>query len=97
MQILLKSMRHKYIRQQILIGMILTVTHTTIEQHQHQSRVVIQNDLSDISNYQNVIIAHPIWWGIPPRLIATLIDTLDLNGKKVATCATSGGTGYFRS
>ncbi|WP_311318153.1 flavodoxin [Lactobacillus amylovorus] len=77
--------------------MILTVTHTTIEQHQHQSRVVIQNDLSDISNYQNVIIAHPIWWGIPPRLIATLIDTLDLNGKKVATCATSGGTGYFRS
>lgn len=63
-------------------------SHTTIEQHQHQSRVVIQNDLPDISNYQNVIIAHPIWWGIPPRLIATLIDTLDLNGKKVATCAT---------
>jgi hypothetical protein len=70
---------------------------TTIEQHQHQSRVAIKNDLPDINSYENVIIAHPIWWAIPPRLIATLIDTLDLNDKNVATCATSGGTDYSRS
>lgn len=70
---------------------------TTIEQQQHQSRVAIKNDLPDISSYDNIIIAHPIWWAIPPRLIATLIDTLDLNRKNVATGATSGGTNYSRS
>lgn len=70
---------------------------TTIEQHQHQSRVAIKNDLPDISAYQNVIIAHPIWWAIPPRLIATLIDTIDLNGKNLATCLTSDMTGYSRA
>ncbi len=70
---------------------------TSIEQHQHNSRVEINDDLPDISNYDNVIIGHPIWWGIPPRLITTVIDKLDLNGKNLASFATSGGSGYERS
>lgn len=70
---------------------------TSIEQHQHNSRVEINDDLPDISNYDNVIIGHPIWWGIPPRLITTAIDKLDLNGKNLASFATSGGSGYERS
>ena len=45
---------------------------TSIEQHQHNSRVEINDDLSDISNYDNIIIGHPIWWGIPPCLILTV-------------------------
>ena len=70
---------------------------TSIEQHQHNSRVEINDDLPDISNYDNVIIGHPIWWSIPPRLITTAIDKLDLNGKNLASFATSGGSGYERS
>lgn len=70
---------------------------TSIEQHQHNSRVEINDDLPDISNYDNVIIGHPIWWGIPPRLITTAIDKLDLNNKNLASFATSGGSGYERS
>lgn len=69
---------------------------TSIEQHQHNSRVEINDDLPDISNYDNVIIGHPIWWGIPPRLITTVIDKIDLNGKNLASFATSGGSGYER-
>lgn len=72
-------------------------TRATVEQHQHNSRVAIKDDLPDMSNYDNVIIGHPIWWGIPPRLIASLIDYLDLNGKTVALFATSGGSNYDRS
>ena len=69
----------------------------SIEQHQHNSRVEINDDLPDISNYNNVIIGHPIWWGIPPCLITTAIDKLDLNGKNLTSFATSGGSGYKRS
>lgn len=70
---------------------------TTIEQHQHDSRVDIKDDLPDLSGYTNVIIGHPIWWGIPPRLISATIDHLDLNGKNLALFATSGGSNYDRS
>ena len=70
---------------------------TSIEQHQHNSRVEINDDLPDISEYENIIIGHPIWWGIPPRMITTVIDKLALNGKNIALFATSGGSGYERS
>lgn len=69
----------------------------TVEQHEHDSRVTVKDDFPDLSGYDNVIIAHPIWWGIPPRMISDVIDKLDLNGKKLASFATSGGSGYSRS
>ena len=50
-------------------------TRATVEQKQeHDGRVPIKDDLPSLDNYDNVIIGHPIWWGIPPRLIATTID-----------------------
>lgn len=70
---------------------------TSIEQHGHDSRVAIKDDLPDISSYENILIGHPIWWAIPPRLIAATIDALPLNGKHLATFATSGGTNYANS
>lgn len=70
---------------------------TSIEQHQHNSRVAVKDDLPDITAYDNIVIGHPIWWAIPPRMIADLVDKLDLNGKNLAMFATSGGTNYDRS
>lgn len=70
---------------------------TSIEQHEHISRVAIVEDLPDISNYDNIIIGHPIWWGIPPRLIAQTIDDLPLSNKTLASFGTSGGSTYERS
>ena len=70
---------------------------TSIEQHQHDSRVAVKDDLPDIQSYDNIVIGHPIWWAIPPRMIADVIDKLDLNGKNLAMFATSGGTSYDRS
>lgn len=70
---------------------------TSVEQHQHDSRVEVKDDFPDLANYDNVIVAHPIWWGIPPRMISDVIDKLDLNGKNLAGFATSGGSDYSRS
>jgi flavodoxin len=73
-------------------------TRATVEQKQeHDGRVPIKDDLPDVAQYDNVIIGHPIWWGIPPRLIATTIDKLDLNGKVLATFGTSSSSSYDRS
>ena len=73
-------------------------TRDTVEQKQeHDGRVPIKDDLPDMAQYDNVIIGHPIWWGIPPRLIAATIDKLDLNGKVLATFGTSSSSGYDRS
>ena len=55
------------------------------------------DDFPDLSQYENVLIGHPIWWGIPPRMIASVIDDLDLNGKNLTGFATSGGSTYGRS
>lgn len=73
-------------------------TRATVEQKQeHDGRVPIKDDLPDMAQYDNVIIGHPIWWGIPPRLIAATIDKLDLNGKILVTFGTSSSSGYDRS
>lgn len=73
-------------------------TRATVEQKQeHDGRVPIKDDLPDMAQYDNVIIGHPIWWGIPPRLIAATIDKLDINGKVLATFGTSSSSGYDRS
>lgn len=73
-------------------------TRATVEQKQeHDGRVPVQNDLPDLSGYDNVVIGHPIWWGIPPRLIADTIDKLDLNGKHLATFGTSSSSSYDRA
>lgn len=70
---------------------------TTIEQHQHDSRVAVKVDWPDLSNYDQVLIGSPIWWGIPPRMIASVIDHLDLHDQVLAGFATSGGSTYSRA
>lgn len=70
-------------------------TRATVEQKTwHDGRVDIVDDLPSTADYDTIILAHPIWWGIPPRLIASTIDHLDLNGKTLAMFATSDGTNY---
>lgn len=73
----------------------IPTTRATVEQKQmHDGRVEIINDLPSTEDYDTIILAHPIWWGIPPRLMATVIDSLDLNDKRLAMFATSDSTSY---
>lgn len=64
------------------------------EQKDSSNRPLFHGKLPDITNYDTVIFGHPIWWGLPPRIIYTVIEALDLTGKKVASFATSGGSTY---
>ena len=65
-----------------------------LEQKNPTSRPHYQGKLPDMTDYDTVIFGHPIWWGIAPRILYTVIEDLNLTGKKVASFATSGGSGY---
>ena len=65
-----------------------------LEQKNSTSRPLYQGNLPDIADYDTVIFGHPIWWGIPPRILYTVIEDLELTGKKVASFATSGVSSF---
>lgn len=63
------------------------------EQEDDACRPAIAGETLDMSGYDTVLIAYPIWWGEEPRIIDTFMETYDLSGKALATFCTSGGSG----
>ena len=65
-----------------------------LEQKDDRSRPEFSGELPDMSTVDTVVIGHPTWWGIPPRIVETVLEKLDLSGKTIATFSTSGGSTY---
>ncbi|WP_297647737.1 flavodoxin [uncultured Treponema sp.] len=66
------------------------------ENNDEKSRPAIANSI-DLSGYDNVIVAYPIWWGLAPKIVYTFVEQNDLSGKNLVTLCTSGGSGLGRS
>lgn len=66
------------------------------EQQDSKARPKIENKI-DVSKYDVIYLGYPIWWGTAPKIILTLLDTYDLNGKTVIPFCTSGSTGIEQS
>jgi len=64
----------------------------TVEQNDPATRPEIAA-APDFSAYDTVLLGHPIWWGMAPRLMCTLLEGADLTGKNVAEFCTSGSSG----
>lgn len=69
---------------------------TTKESNDSKARPAIENSV-DLSGYQTVILAYPIWWGMAPKIMYTFVEQNNLSGKNVAILCTSGGSGLGRS
>lgn len=50
-----------------------------------------QGDL-DMSQYDTVMIAHPIWWGKAPRVVLTFLESYDFSGKTMVSMCTSASS-----
>lgn len=50
--------------------------------------------LDDISEYDNIFICGPCWWGVFPMAVNSLTDRLDFTGKKVMGAVTHEGSGF---
>ena len=48
--------------------------------------------LSDISEYDNIFIVGPNWWGVYPMAIYTQLEALDFSGKTVHYVVTHEGS-----
>ena len=66
------------------------------EQNDPNARPEIKNTI-DISKYDIIYLGYPIWWGTNPKIILTLLDTYDFNGKTIIPFCTSGSTGISSS
>ncbi len=66
---------------------------TTLEMKDQSSRPALAESKIDLSAYDVVYIGFPIWWGVPPHVVNTFIESHDLTGKQVVVFATSGGSG----
>ncbi|MGT2913916.1 flavodoxin [Streptococcus criceti] len=68
-----------------------------LEQYDERSRPDFAGNLPDISHYERILIGHPTWWGIPPRIVQTVMDQMDFSDKILGSFSTSGGSSYAKA
>ena len=51
----------------------------------------------DVSEYDTVFVAFPIWWYVAPTIVNTFLESADFSGKTVIPVATSGGSGMGKT
>lgn len=71
----------------------MTCTDEAKKELQADVRPALKEQLSDISEYDNIVVAGPCWWGTYPMAIFTQLDALDFTGKKVFPVMTHEGSG----
>ena len=62
------------------------------ELHDH-ARPELKQYLTDISQYDNIFVIGPCWWGTYPMAMYTQLERLDFGGKKVFLLMTHEGSG----
>ena len=72
-------------------------TRATKEQNDSSARPAIAGKVENMSQYQNVVIAYPIWWGQAPRIISTFLESYDFKGKTIVPICTSHSSGIGSS
>lgn len=65
---------------------------STIEMENKSFRPPIKNKVTNINDYDTVIIGFPVWWYTAPTIINTFIEENDLRNKNVYVFVTSGSS-----
>lgn len=63
------------------------------EQSDPEARPAIAGELPEVSEFELVVLAHPIWWEAEPRIVDSFLDAVELSGIMAAEFVTSGGSG----
>ena len=62
------------------------------EQNDDNARPKIKYTISDISQYDTIVLGYPIWWGQAPKILYTFIKSYDLSNKTILPFCTSGSS-----
>ncbi len=66
---------------------------SSIEMQDKTSRPQILKRVSNIAEYDTVVLGFPVWWYTAPTIINTFIEENNLEGKDIYVFVTSGGSG----
>ena len=58
----------------------------------HDRHPAIKQDWPDLSQYDEIAVGYPIWWGQPPMIIHSSFEQADFKGKTIMPFATSSST-----
>ena len=67
------------------------------EQNDPDARPQINGQVEDMSKYQIVVIAYPIWHGQAPRIISSFLESYDFQNKTIVPLCTSHSSGIGSS
>lgn len=70
---------------------------SSVEMANPASRPEIANRVSDMAQYDTILLGFPIWWYTAPTIIKTFLESYDFSGKTIALFATSGGSGMGKT
>lgn len=51
-------------------------------------------ELPELSEYEDIFLVYPLWWGTLPMPVQTFLNQTDLEGKTIYTLVTHGGSGF---
>ncbi len=74
-----------------------TCTKEARDELNNNERPELQEYLNSISEYKNIVVAGPCWWGTFPCAIMTQLEKLDFSEKKVFSVMTHEGSGLGSS
>ena len=67
---------------------------SSIEMADKSSRPEIKNKITNLDEYERVIIGFPVWWYTAPTITNTFIEENDLSSKEIYIFVTSGGSSF---
>ena len=65
---------------------------TSLKEIFTKSRPALAMEIPDVQKYDRILIGCPIWCGVVPNVVLTLLDAVNLSGKHTALFTTSGAT-----
>lgn len=74
-----------------------SLSRSYVEMHNRAFRPALKDSVTDMSDYNVVLIGYPNWWNTHPTIINTFIEANDLQGKTVIPFMTSGGSDIVNS
>jgi flavodoxin len=68
-----------------------------VREQDHDARPAIASPLPDVTGYDTVILASPIWNVRPPMILSTFVESVPLEGKRVLPVTTHAMSGLGRA
>ena len=62
------------------------------EQNDDNARPKIKYTISDISQYDTIVLGYPIWFGQAPKILYTFVESYDFTNKTILPFCTSGSS-----